>query len=80
MLFLIKDTHAAIEQFIQDAIELPGHPVLQVCAVDRVLLHLTVRLPLENVTQEAIVGLLEVLEVVLEDFIFCFQHLHLTER
>ena len=69
---------AAVEQFVEDAVELPGHSVLQISAVDWILLHLAVRLPLENVAQETVVGLLETLEVVLEHLIFRFQHLHLS--
>ena len=48
--------------------------------MDRVLLHLAVSMPLENVAQEPIMSLFEALEVVLEDFVLCLQHLHLSQR
>ena len=47
--------------------------------MDRVLLHLAVSMPLENVAQESIVSLLEALEIVLEDLIVSFEHLDFTE-
>ena len=35
---------------------------------------------LEDVAQESIVSLLEALEIVLEDFVFRLEHLHLSQR
>ena len=46
----------------------------------RVLLHLVEHITLEYVTEEALVGLLEALEVILEGLGFGLEHPHFSER
>ena len=79
VLFFIEQG-AAVEELVKDVVELVGHPVLQVLAMHWVLLHLVEDMALENVAEEAVVGFLEALKVVLEDIVLRLKHLHLAQR
>lgn len=75
----VVDKGATVQKFVQDTIELPRHSVLQVVAVNRILLHLSKAVALDDEAEEAVVGLFEALEIVLEYFVLGFEHLNFPE-
>ena len=78
VLFFVHGS-AAIEQLIKYRIKLPGHSVLHVCAMYRVLLHLVENASLENVAKEALMSFLQALEVILKGFSLCLENLYFAK-
>ena len=69
----------AIDELIEDRVELIRNAKLKISAMHRVLLHLSIYVSLENVAEEAIMSFLKAFKIVLEDFIFHFEDLDLTQ-
>ena len=79
VLFFIHQV-VPVEELIEDVIELVGNSMLQVLAMHWVLLHLVENIALENVTEEAVVSLLQTLKVMLENVVLGLKHLHFPQR
>ena len=69
----------AIDELIEDRIELIWNAILKVSAMHWILLHLPVDVTLENVAEESIMSFFKAFKIVLEDFILHFQHLYLAQ-
>ena len=69
----------AIDELIEDRVELIRNAILKISAMHRVLLHLPIYVSLENVAEETIMSLFKALKIVLEDFIFHFEYLDLAQ-
>ena len=62
----------AIDELIEDSVELKRNAELKVCTMHRVLLHLSVHMSLENVAQESIMSFFKAFKIVLEHLIITF--------
>lgn len=79
VLFFIHDVSVTLEELVKDVIVFLRYSVVLVRAVDRVLLHLSEGVALEDVAKELIVSFLKALKIVHRMLILSFDDLHFAQ-